>query len=604
METTNFFGQRITDYVKKMVSSNVFLAFALNTFFLLLVLVFCDIKYEVSDDFVMASILSGAYGTAPNPQMIFVNVIIGYLLLPLYYLFPMVSWYFIAEISLVFLSSVIITFLLFEKLEKNKAWMLSIIFILFFTNDAYILIQFTKTAMFAVMAGGLLFIWALFHEKHVITIVFGALICLIGTMVRFQTIYIAGGYFLLILFYEFYLFIQKKTVVRKKKQQHLITIILSGSILIGLAFGCKWLNWYTYNNDEEYGFFYAYNNARSNVVDTASYGYDAYAEGLSEIGVSEIDYYMIREWNFADNEVFSIEKLQQVADVVNKYHEKNVWNLDTFLKRMQIREYAKYPVCIACMIVFLLGIFFNSRKWWTMLGSISVGIGLLTYFCYIERSLYRVEYSVFLGIFTCGIYFWDFEPQEKNSSSNVPFVTRICSIITVLCLMCNVFIYIPDKTYENVTSETRLAYIDETFYASGDYNAQKYRKVVNKKKPTNRLLEEIQNNSKNYYFLDFMTTIQTLYFEWSPWQNIPVGTYENWSYLGGVTLNFPEVVQHLKKNGVQNPIRSFVKENVYVVDNHSPELKLEYLKEHYYPDAWLELYKEIDGYKIWKFHEY
>ena len=60
--------------VKKIQSSNLLTALLINVFFLCLVLLFCDIKYEVSDDFVMAAILSGAYGNGPNPQMVFVNV--------------------------------------------------------------------------------------------------------------------------------------------------------------------------------------------------------------------------------------------------------------------------------------------------------------------------------------------------------------------------------------------------------------------------------------------------------------------------------------------------------------------------------------------------
>ena len=105
--------------VKKILSSPMFLAVGINLIFFLLIVFFCDMKYEVSDDFIMASIMSGAYGDAPNPQMIFVNVIIGYLLLPLYYLFPQISWYFVAEVFLIFVSSTTVTYVLFEKLEKE-----------------------------------------------------------------------------------------------------------------------------------------------------------------------------------------------------------------------------------------------------------------------------------------------------------------------------------------------------------------------------------------------------------------------------------------------------------------------------------------------------
>ncbi len=131
--------QKIYKKIKKIFSSHLFLAVIINLFFLLLILFFCDMKYEVSDDFIMASIMSGAYGNEPNPQMIFVNVILGYLLLPLYQLVPSISWYFVMEIVLVFLSSTTVTYLLFEKMDKSKAFMLSIILILFFANDAYLL---------------------------------------------------------------------------------------------------------------------------------------------------------------------------------------------------------------------------------------------------------------------------------------------------------------------------------------------------------------------------------------------------------------------------------------------------------------------------------
>ena len=89
---------------------------------------------------------------------------------------------------------------------------------------------------------------------------------------------------------------QKKTVWQKDGNIRLLTIVLSGCFLIGAAYGCKWLNWYTYNNDEAYGFFTAYNSARADVVDASNYGYEAYAEDLKSVGISENDYYMMRNW--------------------------------------------------------------------------------------------------------------------------------------------------------------------------------------------------------------------------------------------------------------------------------------------------------------------
>jgi len=51
-----------------------------------------------------------------------------------------------------------------------------------------------------------------------------------------------------------------------------------------------------------------------------------------------------------------------------------------------------------------------------------------------------------------------------------------------------------------------------------------------------------------------------------------------------------------------DPFSSLVNENVYVIDSYYYELKLSYLRHHYYPDAQLELVGEENGCKIWKFH--
>lgn len=51
--------RNIKGRIKKIYSHHVFMSFLINAIFLLLVVLFCDMKYEVSDDFIVDSILSG-----------------------------------------------------------------------------------------------------------------------------------------------------------------------------------------------------------------------------------------------------------------------------------------------------------------------------------------------------------------------------------------------------------------------------------------------------------------------------------------------------------------------------------------------------------------
>ena len=98
--------------ISKIWKSEILSAITLNLLFLASILVFCDVKYEVSDDFVMSAILSGAYGGSLNPHLIFINVLWGYLLTPFYLILPEISWYLIFQLLLCFLSFTILSYML------------------------------------------------------------------------------------------------------------------------------------------------------------------------------------------------------------------------------------------------------------------------------------------------------------------------------------------------------------------------------------------------------------------------------------------------------------------------------------------------------------
>lgn len=589
---------------KRLMKSNLAVAIILNTFFLLLALIFCDFKYEVSDDFIMASIMSGAYGDEPNPHLIFVNVILGYFLLPFYKMIPQVSWYFVLQILTIFISSISVSCLLFKRVNRWLATLLSIMLILFFANDALILVQFTKTAAFSVMSGSVVFLDALFEYKKKINIVWGAILCLIGVMIRFSTIYIAAGYILLIILYET-IFLIKSHVSKKQKIRRLSLVFMSGIILIAISYLGDAVNRYSYHNNEEYNYFYEFTSARSGIVDYPDYGYDMYASELQELGISENDYYMLKTWNFYDPENFDLEKLEKVVSVIrNKgYSRDDSW--EALIEYLQGRKITEYPAFLACVIIFFLVLFFNYKQYRIILMNFGIAIALLLYFSYRERLIYRIEYSVLLCAFISSIYFFSkIRHNEMDKTENYFYISKkVCLNLIIVVFAWNAIIYIPDNTYKKIDSSERKNYIEETFYNSWDYNVLKYRRVVNKNKPANELIQEFEENKENIYFLDFNTTIQTLYYEWNPWKSKPLGEYNNFFYLGGIDSYFPDQLEKLEEKGIYNPLKSLTEENVYLIDNNYLELKLNYLREHYYPNAKAELYKEINGYQIWKIYE-
>ena len=58
----------------------------------------------------------------------------------------------------------------------------------------------------------------------------------------------------------------------------------------------------------------------------------------------------------------------------------------------------------------------------------------------------------------------------------------------------------------------------------------------------------------------------------------------------------------LADNGADpdNPFKSLLNENIYLVDNWGAECKIAYIRKYFCPDAEIILVDMIDGYKIWK----
>lgn len=582
--------------------SDVCLAILVNVLFLISILLFCDIKYEVSDDFVMAAIMSGAYGDAPNPHMIFINILWGYLMLPFYYLFPNISWYLIFQLGLIFVSLTVVSYMVLKKMNRPMAFLLIVILLTFFADDAYILVQFTKTAMLAVMGGGIVFAWSLFEDKNWKLKILSAIVCLAGTLIRFQVIYIVGGFILFILSVEFWKIFRKKKT-EKELRKKLAKILIPGIVVLVLAFVLNSLDNYIYNQDDAYRYFRQYGKFRARIVDASDYGYEAYGTELEKIGVSENDYRLMRTWNFADNEVFTLEVMQKTAEIIVDYKKNMEISKELILEDMQTRGITGYPIFLATAFLIVLTCIFQRK--YSLAGFCLVGIGFLyiLYFFFRERIVYRTEYAVFVGMFLSILYFW----KEKGKEKKADYVEKrqICAILSIVCLIWQMPLYLPDRSYQAVTSEDRKSYIEGTFFESWNYDTRKYRKNVNKEKPENGLIRELETHKENVYFLDFQTTMQTLYYEWNPFQALPTGYFDNALYFASVMTNFPEERACMEKYGITQPLKGLVNANVYLVDTDTRTLdnKIKYIQEHYYPDVYAELYKEIDGYQIWKFYK-
>lgn len=558
---------------------------------LVAVLFFCEIKYEVSDDFVMELIASGAFNGKPDEHVMFCSVLWGQVLKALYGAFPGVSWYLILQVAVVFLSFCAVSCYLAQTMSLPVCIFLSVLLEAFFAGDLYVLPQFTKTAAAAVAGGGFLFVWGLFRKRKA-SCVFGAALVILGCLLRHNTIYVAGP----CLF--FYIVYESVRLFRRREPgflKRMCGIFAAGLALVASAYGLRWCNNTAYWMDEDYAYYRHYSYARAGIVDYPLPDYETCAKELEEIGISRNDYELLRAWTFADRNVFSLERMQQVRAVVEKCRPVYFPTLKDMALRFFERRMPFYPGTVCCLILAAVSLWFSRKRLPVVLAAGVSTLALLFYFIHLGHAVYRVEFGYLYAAALLLVY-----TMPRGAKKGI-LGTRILYALTALAALAGVRSCVPDGSWRSLTDEEYRAYIDSTFDYSWDYLPQKYTKAVNQRDVRPNFLKEVREHPENLYLLDFNTTIQSLYFDFSPFYSFPQGALGNMIYLGGVTVNHPVIAEALAKWGIGDALPGLLKEHVYFVSNTTGEQVLAYLREHYDPDVRMTLYKELDGYKIWEY---
>lgn len=602
-----FVVKRKTDFHLR---NSGFVAILINLLFLMVAIIFCDMKYEVSDDFVMDSILSGAYGVDYDSHLLYSNIILGYGLKLLYKLIPVVSWYFVMHIVLCFVSLTIVTYVILNERKDAFGLLLALIFVSFFSDDLYLLVQFTKTAAVCIMAGGTLFLytfWRMKEKKKSIYYILSVVMCMVGTMVRFSCAYMVLPFLFLIFVYEAFSIIMKHI---RNKDWHDIKKVIRYSIvgcvccvfLFWGAVGIKNLNSNIWSKEEGYKDYSLWNNARASVTDISGFDRDEVIASFEQLDNTTLeDYYTVQSWNIVDQSIYTKERLGQLAQIMHANAEKKNHSVRSIFEVLKGRHYEMYTVIWGIGILVLLFLISRRNKWWIVIADCCVACGLLVYLVYGGRIVYRGEYGIFFCLAT--LLIWHLIMRGEESLEIDKKQKTMCIVAIVILLIAKIPLYIPDTNYKTMTDEEYNQYVFDVFYESWDFKLSKYRACVNKRPVYADLISLMENDTEHYYLCDFASTIQLLYYHYKPWIRLPIGYYKDtYSYLGGVTTYFPGCYYVWGENGLNpyNPYENITNDNILIVDNYYYYTKVNYYKQYYDENAELNLVQECDGYSIWK----
>lgn len=261
--------------------------------------------YAVSDDISLISLVSGYLGTTPVPFMTFSNVLLGFVLIPLYAMHSNLNWEIWLLITVNFLSVwVLVHLVLLHPLRL--AYKITGILVLL-ACDSYLLMRITYTsiAAFAAVAGFCAVLTAArapIPSKRLL--IFGSLLILASSLLRPESLLLVSLVILpcLLIMGRFF-----------RIQVLASTVAITATLVAGCyAFDRIYVRSYP-----AWDSFYAYVNLQRKVIDTPRVDKRNILNFLSGVGWSRNDFWLFTDYSFLDPTIYSAAKLQYLADHVS-----------------------------------------------------------------------------------------------------------------------------------------------------------------------------------------------------------------------------------------------------------------------------------------------
>lgn len=523
------------------------LAFVINVFFLSLCFVFGSIQYGAIDDFYMAAVLTGAHGHDYNAHLLFVNVLYGNILIPLYKIAPTIGWYYLGEVLSVFLSLFTISFVIIKNLGIKWGSLVALVFVALTSRDLYLVIQFTQCAYILSAAGILLFCSIVagdFNKKRDYLFFFISVVFLWwGSIMRWQAFCVGMPFFALSLLALY------KNCLKCKKQ------LICGLIIFFAGAFSMHLYDLTQYQSNEYRSYTAIQGPRSALGDYANYDIRATEDDIVECGKSENDFYMLRNWMFYDTEIFKPDSIAQYLPFMDRYRlQRNISELPHLLLTKLCRS-ATAPLFwlffLSSMILFIS----NKNRYFISTIAFGLVVCYMLYLIFLGRLVYRVEFGLWLYAIVCLIVFWR-QIQIKISG---------ISSLTILVLLSILF---------------SCLYIQKGILVR-DPSSGRERSLVVREDSTNykQVFSYMNSHKEKMFFVSMEAYKRFSHHIAKPYEAVQTGSFSNIVPIGFWTPYLPEITESLNQYGVSNPLKDVVKDNVIVYDISDLSF---FLQEHYF----------------------
>lgn len=555
----NRYLRKLSD-AKKQARKNIFLSVLITTLVMAAFWLYCPPRFvETNDDVVMASILYG-YNGEYDGHMYFINICLGAVLEVCVRLLPMVPWYTVAQVGTIYISYMVITYLLLQQFKGCRSIFPIVTMFTFFGYESFCSLQFTKTAAIGVIGGLLLAFYAVENGSKWPTYLLACLLTLMGSCFRFSVFEMMLALFFII---GLYMVIMN---LKNRDWTAILRLCVPFVVIIGVCFACHFVNRYHYTNHPTWGTFAENNVTRAELSDK---GFPEYAENIelyTKLNITENDYHLYAVGNYADPELYTPEVISALAEakppkVINKAF------FAGFLSTIgrALINYSFFPAVAIAVLLALLSIEkANKAQIFILIYEAALFAAVQVYFYYSNRYLQRrVDVGIMLALYLILFLY------SIGAEAIVPSKAKT-GILLSLSLMITTVPYHLTK-YED-SKEQR--------------NAAKATQVY----------ELIASDQEHFYlhpnswpvFADKM---------WDVFTVEPFGCGNNRSILGTWRSQIPPIREKWERAGISNPYRDMVDNSdilLLCTSGTSKDQVLTHVQEHYNAAANAYMVKTIE----------
>ena len=386
---------------------SIIISFVLNLIVYLLSLCVSP-HFETNDDLIMSSLLYGTSGSVGTSYLVFSSRVWGIVLLFFSSLFKSINVYFIAQIIVCFLSSLVITEVLIDK-YSNKDVIILLIVWFSAVFEVYHYTQFTKTAGLASIAGMLGVLFFTGKTKRLGMLILSSSLIVLGFNIRSSSMYLGvlsmGSVCLFFLLHDFESF-------KKKLPKY---VIVFGSVLLIICF-CLLIDYCFNSSNEQIKSFQTFNELRAKLNDNY-FNRTSMNEELknavldleTQNPVMFSNFRMVGAWMSNDPQTITIDSLKELSDFVDLYNHCSVSDMiHIYLFNYIPILFSSEPLFFAAVFLCITNLFFSKNRLYSFF-SIVITIISQCYLVFQGRyGVHRVDYVILLALIVSQLYLFEY----------------------------------------------------------------------------------------------------------------------------------------------------------------------------------------------------